>query len=42
MAIVKGLLPFNGLDETTVDEEHVATIIKDRGPDLGGKPPNFG
>ena len=37
-ATIKGLLQFNGPGKTTVDEEHVATVIKDRGPELGGKP----
>jgi hypothetical protein len=35
---VKGLLRFNGPDRVVIDEEHVATVIKDHGPDLGGKP----
>jgi hypothetical protein len=38
MATVKGLLRFNGPGKMTVDEEHVATVIKDHGPNLGGKP----
>ena len=33
-----GLLRFNGPDELAVDEEHVATVTKERGPDLSGKP----
>ena len=38
MATFKGLLRVNGPGKTVIDEEHVATIIKDHGPDLGGKP----
>jgi hypothetical protein len=37
-AIVERILQFNGPDKLAVGEEHVATVIKYRGPDLGGKP----
>lgn len=37
-ATVKGLLRFNGPDKLAVDDEHVATVTKECGPDLGRKP----
>ena len=35
---VKGRLRINGYDKLADDDEHVATVIKERGPDLGAKP----
>ena len=37
-ASVQRLLQFNGHDLMAVDGLHLATVIKDHGPDLGGKP----
>ena len=35
---IQRVLQFNGHKGVSVDVLHVATIIKDRGPDLGRKP----